>query len=279
MGASILNNSNTVIKYQTSTTKTDSNSITQINIKKLTEAKARIAEPPTKTQRRHSVIVSSTNKLSLPFHLSQPAQSEIKEEEEENADDDNQTKTSTQTSASNANDKATTTNTQDNHNTQQQFPQKFMRKGNRSISLIQKNKLGSNIFKEELKLKVTVNTVVEENKGLPTMKYKILSRLGDGSYGTVYLAMNIITKAKVAMKKIKKVKENEVDDLEIKNEIDILKKLDHPSVVKILEFYTTDDAYYIVTDYCQYGELYNQIKYKPKRSIAPIEKDALQYAC
>ena len=262
MGASILNNSNTVIKYQTSTTKTDSNSITQINIKKLTEAKARIAEPPTKTQRRHSVIVSSTNKLSLPFHLSQPAQSEIKEEEEENADDDNQTKTSTQTSASNANDKATTTNTQDNHNTQQQFPQKFMRKGNRSISLIQKNKLGSNIFKEELKLKVTVNTVVEENKGLPTMKYKILSRLGDGSYGTVYLAMNIITKAKVAMKKIKKVKENEVDDLEIKNEIDILKKLDHPSVVKILEFYTTDDAYYIVTDYCQYGELYNQIKYK-----------------
>ena len=118
---------------------------------------------------------------------------------------------------------------------------KFIRKGNRSISLIQKNKMGSNIFKEELKLKVTINTIIEENRGLPTMKYKLLYRLGDGAYGTVYLALNIKTKTKVAIKKIKKVKENEIDDVEIKNENDILKKLDHPNVVKIIEFYTNEN--------------------------------------
>jgi calcium-dependent protein kinase len=91
------------------------------------------------------------------------------------------------------------------------------------------------------------------------MKYKLLSRLGDGAYGTVYLALNIKTKTKVAIKKIKKVKENEIDDVEIKNEIDILKKLDHPNVVKILEFYTTENYYFIVTDFCEHGELYNKI--------------------
>ena len=139
---------------------------------------------------------------------------------------------------------------------------KFVRKGNRSISLVEKNKLGSQIFKEELKLKVTINTLIEETNGLPTMKYKVIQRLGDGAYGTVYLAENLMTKAKVAMKKINKVKENEIDDMEIKNEINILKKLDHPNIVKILEFYSTEKAYYIITSYCPCGELYNQIKYQ-----------------
>ena len=143
-----------------------------------------------------------------------------------------------------------------------QKPIKYQRKGHRSISLIEKNKLGSDIFKEELKLKVTINALIEETNGLPTKKYKVISRLGDGSYGTVYLAMNLFSRTNVAMKKINKVKENEIDEMEIKNEIDILKKLDHPNIVKILEFYSTEKAYYIITDYCSCGELYNQIKHQ-----------------
>lgn len=136
----------------------------------------------------------------------------------------------------------------------------FQRRDNRSISLIEKNKLGSGVFKEEMKLKVTINTIIEETSGLPTRKYKVVSKLGDGSYGTVYLANNIMTKATVAMKKIHKVKENEVDDMEIKNEIDILRKLDHPNIVKIIEFYSAPRSFYIITDFCACGELYNQIK-------------------
>jgi hypothetical protein len=141
-------------------------------------------------------------------------------------------------------------------------PSNFQRKNVRAKSLIEKLKSGNSIFKEELKLKVTINTLIEETNGLPTMKYKVISRLGDGSYGSVYLAINLMTKANVAMKKINKIKENEVDDMEIKNEIDILKKLDHPNTAKILEFYSTPKAYYIVTDYCSCGELYNQIKHE-----------------
>ncbi len=138
----------------------------------------------------------------------------------------------------------------------------FQRKEKRSISLIQKKKMGSQIFKEELKLKVSINTIIEENSGLPNQKYKIISKLGDGSYGTVYLAVNLMTKQNVAMKKINKVKENTIDDMEIKNEIEILKKLDHPNIVKIIEFFSTPKAYYIITDFCACGELYNQIKHQ-----------------
>ena len=138
----------------------------------------------------------------------------------------------------------------------------FKRRQSRSISLIEKKKMGSEIYKEELNLKITLNTIIEENSGLPSQKYKVISKLGDGSYGTVYLAINIMTKQNIAMKKINKVKENEIDDMEIKNEIDILTKLDHPNIVKIIEFYSTPKAYYIITDFCSCGELYNQIKHQ-----------------
>ena len=139
---------------------------------------------------------------------------------------------------------------------------KFQRRDNRSISLIEKKKMGSQIFKDELKLRVQLNALIEENKCLPTKKYKVMQKLGDGAYGTVYLATNLMTKQKVAMKKIDKVKDNEIDDMEIKNEIDILRKLDHPNIVKIIEFYSASKAYYIITDYCSCGELYNQIKFQ-----------------
>lgn len=135
------------------------------------------------------------------------------------------------------------------------------RKKTRSISLVDKSKLSSAVYKDEVNLKVTICTLVEESEGLPTRKYNVISTLGEGSYGTVYLAENLLTKNKVAMKKIKKIKENIIDEMEIKNEIEILKQLDHPNIVRILEFYSTHKAYYIITDYCQSGELYGQIKH------------------
>ena len=94
------------------------------------------------------------------------------------------------------------------------------------------------------------------------MKYKVTNKIGEGSYGAVYLAFNLYTKQKVAIKRIVKNKENEIDELELKNEINILKKLDHPNILKIIEFYSSEHSYYIITDYCANGELYDQIKYK-----------------
>ena len=138
----------------------------------------------------------------------------------------------------------------------------FQRRNNRSISLVQKRKLGSQVFKDELKIKVSINTLVNETQGLPTMKYKVTNKIGEGSYGAVYLAFNLYTKQKVAIKRIVKNEENKIDELELINEINILKKLSHPNILKIIEFYQSEHSYYIITDHCSNGELYDQIKYK-----------------
>ncbi len=137
----------------------------------------------------------------------------------------------------------------------------FKRRHKKSTTLVEKSRLGHNLFKEELKLCVSNQTLIEEQTGDPSLRYKVLNKLGDGSYGTVYSAINILTGSKIAMKKIEKIKENEIDDLQIKNEIDILKKLDHPNIVKIYEFYDTKKNYFIITEYCKHGELYSYIKY------------------
>ena len=147
-------------------------------------------------------------------------------------------------------------------NVDDQVPEKFERRKGRSISLVEKRKIGSQVFKDELKIKVNINALIDEVQGLPTMKYKVTNKIGEGSYGAVYLAYNLFTKQKVAIKRIVKSEENKIDELELKNEINILKKLDHPNILKIMEFYSSEHSYYIITDYCANGELYDQIRYK-----------------
>jgi len=137
--------------------------------------------------------------------------------------------------------------------------QNFQRRKRKSISLVQKSKFGSKLIKEELKLEITNQTLVEEQSGNPYQKYKIINKTGDGAYGSVFFAINIHTGMKIAMKKILKKKENKIDDMEIKNEFNILKKLAHPNIVKIFEYYNSNSNYYIITEYCKYGELYRRI--------------------
>ena len=135
---------------------------------------------------------------------------------------------------------------------------KFQRTKKRSTTLVEKSK-NNKMFKDEFNLSVSGRLFINEVREVPHKKYKILSKLGAGAYGTVYLAQNVLTKNNVAMKRIDKDSEDLLTDNEIIDEIEILKKLDHPDIVKIIEFYNTRDAYYIINDYCQDGELYNQI--------------------
>jgi calcium-dependent protein kinase len=49
-------------------------------------------------------------------------------------------------------------------------------------------------------------------------------------------------------------------------EIEVLKKLDHPNILKIFEIYENDENFYIVSELCQGGELYDLINHKKKFS-------------
>ena len=83
--------------------------------------------------------------------------------------------------------------------------------------------------------------------------------LGSGAFGEVWLVRHKNLERDFAMKIIKKRKNKSNEEKEILNEIEILKKLDHPKILKIIDFYSKVKKYYIITEYCPEGELFNEI--------------------
>ena len=136
---------------------------------------------------------------------------------------------------------------------------------------------GSFLSDDESSISISNKLFINEiSDYLPSKKYKILSKLGCGSFGNVYLAQNRFTKEKVAMKIIKKSNKDLLSDGEIKDEIDILKTLEHPDIVRIIESFNTKDSYVLVTEYCEGGELYDQVKNQlSETQIAVIFKQLL----
>ena len=83
--------------------------------------------------------------------------------------------------------------------------------------------------------------------------YVKIKRIGKGSYSSVYKVKNKITNLIRAMKIIPK--NFQKDNKEILREINILKNLDHPNVMKIYEFLEDEQNYYLIQEFCDEGDL------------------------
>ena len=106
------------------------------------------------------------------------------------------------------------------------------------------------------RLPIRVSSIIRKNSGNPSNDYITMKNMVKGAYGTVMKVMHKKTGTIRAMKIIPK------DNLrpgfteeEIQREIDILKNLDHPGVIKIYEFYNDDDYYYLINEFCSDGDL------------------------
>ena len=103
------------------------------------------------------------------------------------------------------------------------------------------------------------DVIVSGNEINPEKIYIKKKLLGSGAFGEVWLVHHKDLDRDFAMKIIKKRKNKSNEEKEILNEIEILKKLDHPKILKIIDFYSKIKKYYIITEYCPEGELFNEI--------------------
>ena len=133
----------------------------------------------------------------------------------------------------------------------------FARRKKKSTTLMENKNVINQLRKIQMSIPLFQESLVQQQKGNPSDKYIIGRKIGAGSYGTVYEATNIVFKSKVAMKMI--IKHENMKPTLIKNEIDILKKLSHPNIVKIYEFYESTNCFYLINEFCDQGELYNYI--------------------
>eukprot|EP00598_Pedospumella_elongata_P002477 CAMPEP_0184981204 /NCGR_PEP_ID=MMETSP1098-20130426/11028_1 /TAXON_ID=89044 /ORGANISM="Spumella elongata, Strain CCAP 955/1" /LENGTH=628 /DNA_ID=CAMNT_0027504749 /DNA_START=246 /DNA_END=2132 /DNA_ORIENTATION=- len=82
------------------------------------------------------------------------------------------------------------------------------------------------------------------------------SKLGKGSYGSVYLATHRITGDERAVKVMNVDRITSYYLRKLHTEIAILKSLDHPNIIKLQDVFFGKRSVYIVTDLCRGGELF-----------------------
>jgi calcium-dependent protein kinase len=108
-------------------------------------------------------------------------------------------------------------------------------------------------------IQVDVGKFVTESKGSVKDRYKEVRELGRGSYGRVLLVNDKCTGEVRAMKVISKATCGNVNASVLAHEVEVLKKLDHPNIIKLYGFYQDDKNYYLITEYCSGGELFDRI--------------------
>lgn len=142
-----------------------------------------------------------------------------------------------------------------------------------------KQKKGAKVDKEEL-----ARIVAEENESkgkLPRYpgleRWQLIEKMGDGAFSNVYKARDLDGQAgEVAIKVVRKFEMNSqqgdahlhpdfkkqpkvVERANILKEVQIMRQLDHPNIVKLVDFSESRQYYYIILELAPGGELFHQI--------------------
>lgn len=104
----------------------------------------------------------------------------------------------------------------------------------------------------------TVQRTAKDVQGLKD--YQLGQCLGRGAFGSVYCALNWSTGESVAIKQVRLSDMPKTELNVIMQEIDLLKNLNHPNIVKYHGFVKTADSLYIILEYCEQGSLHSICK-------------------
>ncbi|XP_051154594.1 ovarian-specific serine/threonine-protein kinase Lok-like [Leptopilina boulardi] len=118
---------------------------------------------------------------------------------------------------------------------------------------------------------IFMNIQAYEGNDLPAeikFKYAISRKLGSGACGEVKLVFSKMSCKTFAMKILSKKgltslngeADRFIDDKKILNEVEILKKLRHPCIIKTEEVFNTINSVYIVLELMEGGELFDRIR-------------------
>ena len=112
----------------------------------------------------------------------------------------------------------------------------------------------------------------ELRKKIENYSYGLSDHLDLGQKSNTFKGSNEQTDEKVAIKVVD-LRGKDIDRDQLNSEIEVLKKLKHPNLIHCLDVYSTVNNCYIITEFCDQGDLENRIKTR-----GPLtETDALIY--
>ncbi|KAG9243393.1 kinase-like domain-containing protein [Calycina marina] len=121
--------------------------------------------------------------------------------------------------------------------------------------------------KKKIEQEELARIVAEENESkgkLPNYpgleRWKLLEKMGDGAFSNVYRAKDLEGQVgEVAIKVVRKFEMNSGQRANILKEVQIMRNLEHPNIVKLVEFTESKQYYYIILELAPGGELFHQI--------------------
>jgi serine/threonine protein kinase len=105
-----------------------------------------------------------------------------------------------------------------------------------------------------------------------------LPKIGEGSYGEVFLTSKKNSKEIFATKKVEKQKiMSEKLRQYFLNEIEILKNLNHPNIMQLVEIKSSHNNIYLITEYCNGGTLSDNLTLHQKMHKSPLPEKTVIY--
>ncbi|KAL9240533.1 hypothetical protein vseg_014740 [Gypsophila vaccaria] len=108
--------------------------------------------------------------------------------------------------------------------------------------------------------------------------YHVIELVGEGSFGKVYKGRRKFTGQTVAMKFIMKHGKSDKDLHNLRQEIEILRKLKHENIIEMLDSFETAQEFCVVTEFAQ-GELFEILeddKCLPEEQVQAIAKQLVK---
>ncbi|KAJ3534760.1 hypothetical protein NM688_g7083 [Phlebia brevispora] len=120
---------------------------------------------------------------------------------------------------------------------------------------------------QEAKYREQLEQIVQEEREaknkMPTYKglenYRLVEKMGDGAFSNVYKAIDLRTAQKVAVKVVRKYELSASQRANILKEVQIMRGINHPSIVKLHSFHESTEHYFLVLELLEGGELFHQI--------------------
>ena len=139
---------------------------------------------------------------------------------------------------------------------------------NSNTSLLSTMKDSNYYLKESEMLSKYIKDYYNKNKEYPKTDlsfYKFGRKIGKGAFGKVNLGLNILTGRVVAIKSFNKDNiKNELSKKKILYETNLMRKLRHPSITKILETFESEKYIFIIMEYISGGTLQSFVKKRRK---------------
>ena len=91
-------------------------------------------------------------------------------------------------------------------------------------------------------------------------RWELVEKMGDGAFSNVYRARDLEGNAgEVAIKVVRKYEMNNMQRANILKEVQIMRTLDHPNIIRLIDFTESRQYYYIILELAPGGELFHQI--------------------